>query len=496
MRGRGKTGIQIYLKNKIWIPGSSLPAGRQARELVLAPDAGNDRLKQFYNLKISKQMKDFFKNFKSYLKLPEMNIFWLFLFLILLIFIIDISYLDPFWTFASLLILFAVGIVMFVIIIRSSKTNIQLRIEKARVDNIITSMRDGVVIYNPEFEVVLFNRGAEAIFNLNNNEIIGKKLSPDSARDPKLGVLARVVFQSLAPAVIQQTEEGVYPQIADISFGDPHLELRVVSDKMVDDSGKITGFVKIIRDQTREIDLIKSKSDFITIAAHQLRTPLSAVSWTFQSLKNEQLNDNQKDLVNTGLSASANLLKIVEDLLNISKIEEGKFGYNFQEIDLISFLQSVINQAGPVAKEYNVEVFMQPSRETSVKIMADPEKLAIAVSNLLENGIKYNIPNGRVTLSVERRADAPYMQVNIADTGMGIPEDALDKLFTKFFRAENVMSKETEGSGLGLYMVKNIIKRHGGDVWAESVAGRGSVFHFALPTDPNLIPKKEIGVNE
>jgi len=440
-------------------------------------------------------MKDFFKNFKNYLKLPEMKIFWLFLFLVLLIFIIDISYLDPFWTFASLAILFSVGIVMFVIIIRSSKTNIQLRIEKARLDNIITSMRDGVIIYSPEFEVVLFNRGAEAIFNIGSNEIIGKKLSPDSARDLRLGVLARVIFQSLAPAVIQQTEEGVYPQIADISFSEPHLELRVVSDKMIDDSGKITGFVKIIRDQTREIDLIKSKSDFITIAAHQLRTPLSAVSWTFQSLKNEPLNDSQKDLVNTGLSASANLMKIVEDLLNISKIEEGKFGYNFQEIDLISFLQSAVSQAGPVAKEYSVEVFMQPFKESSVKLMADPEKLAIAVSNLLENGIKYNTANGRVTVSVEKRADAPYVQVNIADTGMGIPEDALDKLFTKFFRAENVMTKETEGSGLGLYMVKNIIKRHGGDVWAESVAGRGSVFHFALPTDPNLIPKKEIGIN-
>jgi len=428
--------------------------------------------------------------------MPEMKILWLFLFLVFLIFIIDIFYLTPFWTLISLIILLSVGAVMFTIIIRAVKANYSLRMEKVRLDNIISSMNDGVIIYNQDFEILLFNKGAEAIFNLSRNNIVGKKLSPESVRDANLGTVAKIIFQSLAPAVIQRTSEGEYPQIVDMSFDEPRLELRVATDKILDENGRITGFLKIVRDQTREVELLKSKNDFITIAAHQLRTPLSAVNWAFQSLKNEPLAQSQKELAETGFAASNNLLKIVEDLLDISKIEEGKFGYNFQEVDIIKFLQSAVSQAEPVAKEYNVKVYMENPPEPSIMLNIDTEKLITAISNLLENSIKYNIPNGRVVVSLERRQDAPFVQINVADTGMGIPEEEIGKLFTKFFRGEKSVSKETEGSGLGLYIVKNIIRRHGGQIWVESVVGRGSTFSFTLPTDPKLIPPREIGYGE
>ena len=372
----------------------------------------------------------------------------------------------------------------------------KFKAEKLKLENIIASMSDGVILYDQDFAIQIFNSGAEAIFNLSAKEIIGKKLSPESIKNPKLEILAKTVFQSLAPLVVRQSPEGIYPQVVDISFDNPRLELRVITDRVLNEAKQVAGFLKIVSDHTREAELIKSKNDFITVAAHQLRTPLSAVSWTFQSLKNETLSDSQKELVDTGLAASSNLLKIVEDLLNVSKIEEGKFGYNFQKIDLIKFLQSILDQADLVAKEYNVKVYMEPPQESQILLEFDSEKLGLAVSNLLENGIKYNVPSGQVVLSVERRTDAPFIQVNISDTGLGIPEDAMDKLFGKFFRAENVITKATEGSGLGLYIVKNIVRRHGGQVWVESVMGRGTTFHFTLPTDPRLIPQKEIAYGE
>lgn len=367
----------------------------------------------------------------------------------------------------------------------------KIQIEKTRFDNIISSITDGLVIYDQDFNVVLFNGAAETIFGIRADEILGKKLSPESVQDPKLGVLAKVIFQSLAPLVVRQSPEGIYPQVADISFTDPQLELKVTTDKVKNEKGEAAGFLKIIHDQTREIELIKSKTDFITIAAHQLRTPLSAVIWAYQSLKSENLNDSQKELAETGLAAANNLSKIVDDLLNISKIEDGMFGYNFKKVDLVNFLQTILNQAIPVAKEYGVKVYMEPPKETSMELEVDSERLALAISNLLENGIRYNIPNGQVVVSIERQAKTPFIQINIADTGVGIPPEAMDKLFTKFFRAENVMTKEADGYGLGLYIVKNIIRRHGGQVWAESEMGRGSIFHFTLPADSRLIPQKE-----
>lgn len=396
--------------------------------------------------------------------------------------------------FLIILVLVTAGgaAVLFLKLNQKVMENSQLNREKHNLDNIVASMDDGVIVYDSDFKIEIFNSGAGKIFNIAASEIIGKKLAPENASDSKLGVLAKIIFQSLAPLVIRQSPEGIYPQVVDISFADPFLELRVTTDRMLNSKGEAVSFLKIIRDRTREIELIKSKSEFITVAAHQLRTPLSAVSWAIQSLKSEKLSDSQKELLITGEAAAGNLLKIVEDLLKIATIEEGKFGYNFKKIDLVAFLQSALNQALPVAKEYNINLYLEPPQEISLSVEADPEKLVLAVSNLLENAIKYNIPNGRVVIKVAKQTDTPFLQVDISDTGIGIPAEAMDKLFTKFFRAENALTKETTGSGLGLYIVKNIITSHGGQIWAESEAGRGTTFHFTLPTDPRLIPQREI----
>ncbi len=440
-------------------------------------------------------MNDFLKNFKEYGKLPEMRVLWIFLFLTALILAIDAIYLSLLWTLVSAAILVSIGAVMAVINIRASRSNVQLRAEKQRVDNIITSMNDGALVYDQDFIVTLFNRAAGEIFSLSAQEIIGRKLTPESVRDPKLSVLAKVIFQSLAPRIIRRSAEGEYPQVVDISFDEPQLELRVSTDRLLDENGNVAGFLKIIRDRTREVELVRAKSDFITVAAHQLRTPLSAVSWALQSLVSEKLEDGQKEIVNTGLAAANNLLKIVEDLLNVAKIEEGKFGYNFQKTDLVLFLRSIINQAMPVAKEYQVKLFMEPA-EQQITADIDPERLALVVINLLENGIKYNIPSGQVVVSAFLRPDEPFVQVDVRDTGIGMSQETLNKLFTKFFRGENVAVKETEGSGLGLFMAKNIVRRHGGQIWAESEINRGTTFHFTLPLDSRLIPTKEFSVSE
>ena len=441
-------------------------------------------------------MTNFFKNFKEYIRLPEMKILWLFLFLVMLILIVDIIYLNSFWTVITAMILLSVGAVMFAMNIRAAKNKIQLINETRRMDGIISSMNDGVVVYDQDFTVQLFNKAAEGIFGITSRELIGQKISPESAKNSRLEILTKVIFQSLAPQILRRSPEGEYPQIVDITFDEPHHELRVTTDRMTDDRGNITGFLKIVRDRTREVDLVKAKSDFITVAAHQLRTPLSAVNWVLQSLNNEKLNDDQKELVNTGLAAGANLLKIVEDLLNVAKIEEGKFGYNFQKTNLVEFLQNLINQALPVAKEYSVKVYMETPPEPSMEAEIDAMRMSLVVANLLENAMKYNVANGEVVVSINRQADAPYLQVNISDTGMGMSKETLDKLFTKFFRGENAVEKRTDGSGLGLFMVKNVVRRHGGQIWAESELNRGTTFHFTIPTESSLIPQREMAVED
>ena len=238
---------------------------------------------------------------------------------------------------------------------------------------------------------------------------------------------------------------------------------------------------KLNSENKRLLNSLKSKGDFIAIAAHQIRAPLSAIKWVLESLEREPLNSGQSELVQTGMSAAGSLVEIVEDLLNISKIEEGAQEYNFQKINLIEFLNFVLEKSAPIATEYKIKFRLEPVREQSVSVTADPEKLSLAVTNLLENAIKYNIENGQVFVGIERQSNNSFIQVNISDTGLGIPQEAMKKLFTKFFRAENAISKEASGSGLGLYIVRNVIEHHGGRIWVDSVVNKGTTFHFTLP---------------
>jgi len=128
---------------------------------------------------------------------------------------------------------------------------------------------------------------------------------------------------------------------------------------------------------------------------------------------------------------------------------------------------------------------------SAVNANPPPAKLGMALSNILDNTIKYNIKNGQVTVNVERMKDKPFVKVTIKDTGVGIPGDQIQNLFKKFFRADNAIKFQTEGTGLGLFIARNIIRRHGGDIWAESELNRGTTIYFTLPTDPSLIPPEE-----
>jgi signal transduction histidine kinase len=438
-------------------------------------------------------MNNFFKNFQDFLKTPQMRLFWIFILLLLVILGVDYVYVGVLlWRIVVFLTLLSIGIVVFFSNLRAAKYSLDIKQDKGRLDAIISIIDDGVIVYDQDFKIMVFNKTAGEILNLSSEKIIGKAITVENLKDGELKLLTQIIYPSLAPTVIRRSDQGVYPQVIDMSFDEPRLELRVSTNRLLDENGKVFGFLKVIRDRTREVELLKSKSDFITVAAHQLRTPLAAVGWVFETLKEEKLTDEQQETVRIGAAASSNLLKVVEDLLNVSKLEEGRFGYEMQNFDLIKFLASLLSQAEAIAKQYNVSIYFDPGKESSLMIYGDPSKLSMAISNLLDNAIKYNTANGQVVVTVNKLKDSPYVQISIKDTGMGIPPEDIKKLFGKFFRSSNVMTKETSGSGLGLYITKNIINRHGGEISVESELNRGTTFYFTLPTDPSLVPQKEM----
>lgn len=433
------------------------------------------------------------ENTATYLKSAELRFFWVFLVIAAVLLIADFNYLSPLWATFHLVALMVLGSVIFWSGYHLAKANLARMGSSSRLEGIIANLSDGVMAYDNNFKILVFNNAAERIFKIKKEEAIGQRLGPERAVEAKYKTLTQAMFPSLAPSVLRQSEAGTYPQVVDISF--PDQELRVSTDRLMDEKGAVLGFVRLVQDRTREVGLLRSKSEFITIAAHQLRTPLTAINWIFEGFaKSEVLPSDDRELAGNGLAAARKLLKIVNDLLDVSKIEEGRFGYNFEQTNLVIFLSEILKNAQAVAKEYDIKLYFDKGAQQQLMVTIDPNRLGLAISNLLDNAIRYNVKNGSVTVSVKLLTDKPFVEVAIADTGIGIPPENMEKVFTKFFRAENVIKRETEGSGLGLFITKNIINRHGGTIRAESVIDRGTTFYFTLPTDSRLIPPKEVGL--
>lgn len=433
---------------------------------------------------------------KLYAKLPEMRLFWIFLPFLIILLVINVLYLPKFLALISAGVFLVLTIIILMNNLRLARSNMEVKIERNEMSSIILNLSEGIIAYDSDFKILIFNRAAEQIFDFKADEIIGQYLTPDKSREARFKFLAQVFFPSLAPMVVRRSESGVFPQIADISFEEPEMELRITTDKIVDPRGQLLGFVKLIHDRTREIELLKNKTEFITVASHQLRTPLTGINWAIESLSKEELNENQKELVRMASETTAKLSKTVNDLLDVSKIEEGKFGYKFEETNMVVFMEDVIKEADILAKKAGIKISFKKPSEPEVIVSIDSLKLKMVFLNLIDNAIRYNVANGEVIIGLEPMENKPYIKISIKDTGLGIPTDQMSKLFTKFFRAENVVRSQTDGSGLGLYIVKNIIKRHGGEISVESEINRGSTFYITLPTDPKLIPQKEIVYGE
>lgn len=368
-------------------------------------------------------------------------------------------------------------------------------VEQKEVEGFLKGIPDALIMYDAGFRVLYFNSVAEILFKLPSESVVGHILSPRDASEAGWQILTQTIFSSLAPRLIQISKEGEFPERYDLSFTDPDIELRVTTIPIKDDKGANSIFFKIIQDRTMLISALRSKSEFVTVASHQFRGPMTDISWALQTLADDKgLSDTSKLIVENALAASKGLIDRIEDLLSVAKMEDGQVGYAFADTDIVDFIGTVLAGILPSAQKTGIKMYFDRPKDALPHVSIDTKRLSIALTNFLENAVKYNIENGEVIVSVDQVPGKPFIEISVKDTGIGVPPESMDKLFKKFYRAENAVASQTEGSGLGLYMAKGIINAHGGEVWAESEVGRGTIMHFTLPTDPNLIPKHEPGL--
>jgi len=435
-----------------------------------------------------------FKKIISAITSPEAKIFNFVYLILLILLVINILYLPLILKIVSLIAYLLIYLFTFLGIYGIKKQPSSEENENY-FQNILKVIDDGVIIYDKDFKIIYFNETSSKIFRIQPEEVLNKKIQVKDAQDEKLQRLVQVIFPSLAPLIVIRSSPEDEPHIADISFEDPELFLRVLTAKLRNENSDVLGFVKIIHDKTREVQLLRSKNEFITIASHQLRTPINEIRWAIESMITDEKLDNQtKEILNGTLNSVKRLANLIDNLLNVSKIEEGKFGYNFEELNYLDFMKEVLSEMLPQIKHLGLNLYLNPPEEELPMIYFDKQKMYMAISNLLDNATKYNVQNGKIVVSIQKSNDGKFIETSIEDTGVGIEPEALKNLFSKFFRTSAGEKFNTEGSGLGLYIAKNIIRSHGGKIWAESEVGRGTKITFTLPIDKSLIPKKEVPI--
>ena len=366
--------------------------------------------------------------------------------------------------------------------------------ERNQREAILNSLSDGVIEYDNEFQIVLMNPKAETLLGIRFNNIKGRAITPDFAKNnPQYKGLVELMYPALAPYSSSVKEiPGTPTKTMEVHTSSPELKLVVTLTQVIDQGGRVRGFLKILHDISRERLLGRIKSEFVTIAAHQLRTPLSAIKWTLKLLLDGDagaLNKEQASFLERGYDTNERMIKLVNDLLSAARIEEGRFGYDFKDINLDEFLETIIKNYSEIVKRKSINFKFEKIDGALPLVYADPEKLSLAFNNLLDNAIKYTPAGGKILIKLEKKGN--YALVSITDTGVGIPDSEQTRVFSKFFRASNVMRMETEGTGLGLFIVHNIIKRHGGDIHFTSHESLGSTFTFTLPLKKELVPKEE-----
>jgi signal transduction histidine kinase len=242
---------------------------------------------------------------------------------------------------------------------------------------------------------------------------------------------------------------------------------------------RLFGIVITFRDITKEKEVDKAKSNFVSIASHQLRTPLTGIRWLLETvLKKGHLNMWQMEFLNDALKSNNRMIGLVNNLLNLSRLDTGSIAIQPEDIELIKFINGILRDYKIMAKGGGKKLELK-TKIKRLHINCDPQLLTQIVANLLSNAIKYTHKNTVVSVAIKHVNE--FVDISVQDRGIGVSKEDQARLFTKFFRTEDAVRTSTAGSGLGLYIVKRILDAIGGKISFSSVPDKGSIVTFSLP---------------
>jgi two-component system phosphate regulon sensor histidine kinase PhoR len=343
--------------------------------------------------------------------------------------------------------------------------------EKEQLRAVLDSMVEGVLVVDARGVVLLANSRLRELYGV-AHEIVGRPLL-EGIRHAQLDSLLREVGES---------EEQVTRTFT-LSGRQPRTVVRVQAARFPQGGGPRAGSVAVFHDITELERLESVRRDFVANASHELRTPLTAIHGFAETLLSggERLTEAERRSYLEVIDRHARRLgNIVNDLLALSTIETGKLRIEPTHLDVAELVRSVIRDIEPRFAERKIAVRL--SVEGDMKAWADPRALEQVATNLLDNALKYTEPRGEVEVRVE--GGPARVRVAVRDTGIGIPESDLTRIFERFYRVDRARSRALGGTGLGLAIVKHLVQSMGGEISVESRVGHGSTFSFSLPRGP------------
>ena len=364
-----------------------------------------------------------------------------------------------------------------------SKKTVQA--SEKRFKSLLQSIGDGVFAIDNKKKIILFNGAAERITGWRSDEVLGKPCSEVFKMSNEKGDIN--ICRTRCPIdQVFKTKKQV-PLGDDVCLTTKSGEKVPVADSaapVFNARGYLLGGIVVFRDVSKEKKIARMKTEFVSLASHQLRTPMTIIKWSAEllasKLKGKLKKDETKNLnqISRGIER---LIALVNDLLNVSRLESGRLVYHKELIDFNGLVKSVINEYQLLIASKKMKVTF--NREKALpKIEGDPLKIRQVIKALLENSLKYS--HKRKKINIKTSIQGNQLLFEIKDEGVGIPLTQQDRIFTKFFRADNVREMDEMGTGLGLYLARGIIEAEGGRIWFESQENKGTTFYFTLPLKP------------
>jgi PAS domain S-box-containing protein len=352
----------------------------------------------------------------------------------------------------------------------------------------VAEASDHIVITDAEGIILYANKAVEEITGFSPSEVIGKKVGNKELWG---GLMDKEFYVQLWKTIKFDKK----PLKAEINNKRRNGELYTVSASITPIVDEVTDevkfFVGIERDITKEKAIDKAKTEFVSLASHQLRTPLSTIRWyTEMVLAGDmgEINEKQRKYIEEIDNANGRMIDLVNALLNTSRIELGTFMIAPEPVDLKQVAQQALEEIQEKVQKKGLIIKEDSDPDIPITSL-DPRLTHIILQNLLSNAAKYTLPGGTITWAIKMSdpamaklpKDKKYVLIKVSDTGVGIPPEAVDKIYSKLYRADNARSMDPDGTGLGLYLTKSIVDNAKGRIWFETEINKGTTFYVALP---------------